>query len=311
MNLYTIKGRIKHALYRLFRPALMDVNTRLERLEQLVSAGGSDIGSASQAKQGVTSIWRGGIDGKAIWPNGQEDCESTIKYRNELSYWVEVVKTPEKVKGFPGPFEETYGGWQRDRIKELQVFMGLDEKAFKAWTRKSSAVEIGAGPYPSISEARWLRAVAVDPIADGYTAEGLLPKAAKQVTYIASPGEAINLPSGFADIVVIENCLDHVADPAAVVAEIHRLLAPGGVMWLLVDLMDYSDEMHPNPFNKDRLDELLNRGGFDAVKDRVSDHKSHPQAYGEYRGLLRKRSAKGKGGVEVVTKVREVAEAAL
>jgi CheY-like chemotaxis protein len=33
---------------------------------------------------------------------------------------------------------------------------------------------------------------------------------------------------------------------------------------------------------------LLRREGFEPVKDRVSDHKSHPNAYGEYRGLLKK-----------------------
>jgi hypothetical protein len=59
-------------------------------------------------------------------------------------------------------------------------------------------------------------------------------------------------------------------------------------MWLLVDLMEYKDHMHPNPFSEASLKELLRREGFEPVKDRVSDHKSHPNAYGEYRGLLKK-----------------------
>jgi hypothetical protein len=32
----------------------------------------------------------------------------------------------------------------------------------------------------------------------------------------------------------------------------------------------------------------LKAAGFEPLRDRVSDHKSHPRAYGEYRGLLRK-----------------------
>jgi hypothetical protein len=52
--------------------------------------------------------------------------------------------------------------------------------------------------------------------------------------------------------------------------------------------MEYKDHMHPNPFSEASLKELLRREGFEPVKDRVSDHKSHPNAYGEYRGLLKK-----------------------
>jgi hypothetical protein len=79
-----------------------------------------------------------------------------------------------------------------------------------------------------------------------------------------------------------------VSDPGAVLGEIRRLLRDGGLLWLLVDLSNYSDHMHPHPFNEERVRGLLNQAGFEPVKDRVSDHKSHPKAYGEYRGLLRK-----------------------
>jgi ubiquinone/menaquinone biosynthesis C-methylase UbiE len=131
----------------------------------------------------------------------------------------------------------------------------------------------------------------VDPIAKGYVEEGLVPPAAEHITYLESPGERIPLPAGSADLVIIENALDHVGDPVAVLAEIRRLLAPQGMLWLLVDLSNYSDSMHPHPFNEERLRALLAGAHFEAVTERVSDHKSHPKAYGEYRGLLRKNPA--------------------
>ncbi|MCC6677770.1 MAG: class I SAM-dependent methyltransferase [Phycisphaerales bacterium] len=289
-----LKDHVKNVMYRAMRPGLLDVNRRLERLEAALSTPSS----GPHAPSGF-ACWRGGLSGHAIDAAGREVPAMTAKYRDELAFWQDCVKkSAERTIG--GKFDQVYGGWQKDRIRELGRFLSLPgpqpqpETGFTpellAWCRDRSAVEIGAGPYPSIATVQWRRAVAVDPLADGYTAEDLLPKDVHcdQVTYLSSPGEAVPLPSGFADIVVLENCLDHVDDPRAVVRECNRLLTPGGFMWLLVDLMEYKDHMHPNPFNEARLRDLLRSEGFEPVKDRISDHKSHPQAYGEYRGLLRK-----------------------
>lgn len=290
-----LKDRVKKVMYRAMRPGLLEVNQRLDRLEAVLGRPVPAEGNVSLAAS-TFSWWRGGLNGRAIDATGRENPAATAKYRDELAFWQDCVKkSAERTIG--GKFELVYGGWQKDRIRELGRFLGLPESAgnafspeLLAWCRDRSAVEIGAGPYPSIATVQWRRAVAVDPLADGYTAEDLLPKDVHcdEVTYLSSPGEAVPLPSGFADVVVLENCLDHVDDPRAVVRECNRLLARGGLMWLLVDLMDYSDHMHPNPFNEQRLRDLLGSEGFEPVKDRISDHKSHPQAYGEYRGLLRK-----------------------
>jgi SAM-dependent methyltransferase len=228
------------------------------------------------------------------------------KHKEELAYWRWLIKTEKGRASLWAPFETAFGSWQRDRLLELGEFLGLGSTdngdrealghAIDHWCTERSAIEIGAGPYPALAAApRWRRAVAVDPIARGYAEENLLPAAANHITYLEASGERIPLPSASADLVIIENALDHVSDPAAVLSEIRRLLAPpsppsenSGLLWLLVDLSNHSDHMHPHPFNEDRLRHLLKAAGFEPVRDRVSDHKSHPKAYGEYRGLLRK-----------------------
>lgn len=299
-----LKDRVKKVMFRAMRPGLLEVNERLDRLEYAITgvapAAQPSSGALPAPAQGF-AYWRGGLAGRALNAAGREVPAMTAKYRDELTFWQDSVKKSAQQQ-LGGSFESVYGGWQRDRVRELGAFLGLPQAPagfspeLKAWCAARSAVEIGAGPYPSIATVQWKRAVAVDPLADGYVAEDLLPKDCHcdEVVYLSSPGEAVPLPGGFADIVVLENCLDHVDDPRLVVAECNRLLAPGGFMWLLVDLMDYTDHMHPNPFNEARLRDLLRSEGFDAVKDRVSDHKSHPNAYGEYRGLLRKARA-GRG----------------
>jgi len=215
------------------------------------------------------------------------------KPREALAFWRWLIKTEAGRRSLHAPFEEAFGGWQRDRLRELGAALGLaGDEALDRWCEERSVVEIGAGPYPAVAASpRWKRAVAVDPIAKAYIEEGLVPEAASHVTYLECPGERVPLASGSADLVIIENALDHVSDPGAVLAEIRRLLAPGGLLWLLVDLSNHSDHMHPHPFDEARLRGLLGAAHFEAVSERVGDHKSHPKAYGEYRGLLRKAAA--------------------
>lgn len=280
----TLKDMLKNSVAKVLRPGVAELNQRLIRIE-------SKLDGTAQTSGSRFGVWRGGLkDGKAFNDLGVELPAFTAKYRDELTFWEDCIKRSAP-KTMGGEFETIYGGWQHDRVKELGDFLGLGGFDGAAqWAKGKSVVEIGAGPYPSIACVEWKRAVAVDPLADGYTAEDLLPKRCHcdKVTYMACPGEAVPLPSGFADIVVLENCLDHVDEPGRVVAECRRLVNRDGLMWLLVDLMEYKDHMHPNPFSEASLKELLRREGFEPVKDRVSDHKSHPNAYGEYRGLLKK-----------------------
>jgi SAM-dependent methyltransferase len=265
------------AMRRPLRAAAM-VLRGLERRLGEVGAGG-----AAAATGGT---WRGGLGGAAIDGRGGADGALTAKYREELEFWNGFVKEG-AARQFGAPFAAVYGGWQRARVAELGEFLGLSPEALAGWCAERTAVEIGAGPFPSVAVSRWARAVAVDPLADGYAAEGLLPEECGRVVYVAATGERVPLASAVAHVLVMENALDHVDRPRQVLGEARRLLRPDGLLWLLVDLMEYKDHMHPNPFSEVSLRAMLGEEGFAVVRDRVSDHKSHPQAYGEYRGLLR------------------------
>ncbi|TVQ62541.1 MAG: class I SAM-dependent methyltransferase [Phycisphaerales bacterium] len=301
LNAEAAKSLYKRVVRKLMRAGLADVEAHLQTIDQALAADADRV-----------AVWRGSLaDGAAVLEDGREPAELTRKYRSELAFWVNVVKNTERVPGFEGEFEATFGGWQRDRLNELGRFLELPEGlALCEWCAERVAVEIGAGPYPMLAVATWKAAVAVDPLADGYLAEDLLPKRAHadRLIYLAAPGERVPLPAGSADLVVIENCLDHVSDPARVMREVRRLLKPGGLCWILVDLMDYRDEMHPHAFNEARLRALLAEAGFETLRDRVSDHKSHPEAYGELRALLRKPIVCTTGEAAPVVEPRPVAQ---
>lgn len=286
-----MKERFKYLMMRVIRPGVQPLEDRL----------GGELERVSKRLEAIEASLRR-LEG---------DQE---KYQEELGYWRWLFKTDEGRSALDVPPEDAFAGWQRDRLRELARCLRLGgagaegerlDEALDAWCEGQSVIEIGAGPYPAVAAApRWRRAVAVDPIARGYAEEGLLPAAAGHVTYIAAPGERVPLAAGFADLVIIENALDHVTDPAAVLAEIFRLLRPGGLLWLLVDLSTYSDHMHPNPFDETKARGLLRQAGFEVAHERVSDHKSHPQAYGEYRALLKRPEPVGRPSVEVMIKAR-------
>lgn len=259
-------------------PGLRGLADRVSRLERLCGA----------SVQGETAIWWGTLaNGRAARSDGSVDREAGAKYREELQYWVRARREPQRV-GLDD-FERVFAEWQGIRLAELKRFVGAtSDEDFAAWRHRQAVVEIGSGPYPCVAATTWRRAVAVDPLADGYVGEGLPPSNAfmHHVLFVAAAGERVPLPAGSADLVICENTLDHVSDPRAVLLEVRRVLRPGGLLWLLVDLMEYADRMHPHSFSEPKLRGLIAECGFSARGERRDDHHSHPKAYGELRTLL-------------------------
>jgi len=67
-----------------------------------------------------------------------------------------------------------------------------------------------------------------------------LKMALENVTFDEGDGYATDFDSGSFDVVILANLLHVVAEPAAVVREAHRLLAPGGFLLTVTDCMGES-----------------------------------------------------------------------
>ncbi|MFI4915662.1 MAG: class I SAM-dependent methyltransferase [Phycisphaerales bacterium JB060] len=259
----------KRTIRRLLRPAL----TPLE--DAIAGAGG-------------WHAWRGGLDGSLTSAIGDVHIERRL--RDELAYWVRAVNVPgahEAIDPAYGDFHDVFARWQTDRCKELADWMGVPDVA--TWQLETAVLEIGGGPHPMVAQGRWALAAAVDPLNDGYASCDLFPPGPLGFTPIAASGEQIPVTGASFDIVVCDNCLDHVADPGRVVAEIARVLKPGGHAWILVDLRSTVDDMHPHAFTPELLAAMLTSQGLEITKERVGTHASHPLAHGEVRVLARKR----------------------
>jgi SAM-dependent methyltransferase len=140
-------------------------------------------------------------------------------------------------------------------------------------------VELGSGPVGLVGYLPAREKVAVDPLNRFYATNQKLTQLRKpDVRYLDAPGEQVPLASGAYDLVVMENCIDHVRDMGAVMAEIRRLLTDRGLLYLTVNARSRPgyfvhrmlaklalDPGHPHTFTERRFQRFLDGFGFDIL----------------------------------------------
>jgi SAM-dependent methyltransferase len=281
-----LKSGIRTTLAKLMRPGVAPIEAKLDRVISRLDT------------EPIGAVWCGGRDGKAVRPDGSTDAAATNRMRQELLYWIRASQNLDNE--FSDSMAATFGRWQRIRLYELARCLKMEDGLevgspmsgrMADWLAAQRVVEIGGGPWPCVAAGEFASAVVIDPLADGYQAEGLVAPEARDVVYLSAVGESMPLPSGRTDLVVTDNCLDHVQDPAQVAREIARVLRPGGLLWLLVDVMDHADELHPHPMSETRAARLLTDAGLVQRWGEVWDGHSHPKAKGQWRTLWAKPDA--------------------
>ncbi len=137
--------------------------------------------------------------------------------------------------------------------------------------------EIGSGPVGQLGFLPGGRRVALDPLTPYFEKnDALLRERPSNVEYTASKGESLPLPDRGFDLAVIDNCLDHCESPARVLSEIHRILKPGGCLYLTLNVRPVAgwlareaaervaraDRGHPHSYHPRRLQDLVESAGF-------------------------------------------------
>ena len=85
---------------------------------------------------------------------------------------------------------------------------------------------------------------------------------------IVAPAHDIPEPDAAFDVVLLTQVLEHVPNPGDVLRELHRILRPGGSLYVSVP---FAWEMHELPYDffrytKPSLERLLGEAGFDGVE---------------------------------------------
>lgn len=95
-------------------------------------------------------------------------------------------------------------------------------------------VEVGSGAHGLVFGRRDGPAVGVDPLAAHYAT--LFPAWQRTVPTVAAVGEHLPFGDGTFGVVLCDNVVDHAEGPAAIVAEMARILAPGGLLYFTVNV---------------------------------------------------------------------------
>ena len=185
----------------------------------------------------------------------------------ETGYW----DRPEKAEEIANQAPAWYG-WRAGRLVEE-----LDATGLKSLSDGSArVVEVGSGPVGVAKYFPARQRVAVDPLDKVYASNpGLASHRNGDVDYREGRGEALPVDTRAFDLAIIENCIDHVQDMDAVMRELKRVLAPGGVLYLTVNCRSPGgywmhrllsrlriDAGHPHTFTPERAEALMRKHGF-------------------------------------------------
>ena len=161
-----------------------------------------------------------------------------IKRIGEFLYWLSVVARDRKLSN------DHYVQFYTDHF-------GLSRNDYAG----KRILDIGCGPRGSLEWADMAaERVGLDPLAAQYQALGA---SKHRMRYVASGAESIPFPDGHFDVVCSFNSLDHVDHLDRVIAEIGRVVKPGGLFLLITDVNHAPTITEPLTFSWDIADRFV------------------------------------------------------
>ena len=127
-----------------------------------------------------------------------------------------------------GHEDEVIAAMQRSsrRVRELL-------ETFEPIAEEARVIEVGSGAHGLIFYFGAKHSVGVDPLAVSY--RNLFPRWQKCAATVAAVGERLPFSDQSFDVVLCDNVVDHAESPAGIVAELVRVLRPGGLLYFTVN----------------------------------------------------------------------------
>ena len=107
-------------------------------------------------------------------------------------------------------------------------------EAIRPLPADARVLDVGSGAHGLVFFFGAEQSVGVDPLAAHY--RPLFPFWQARVPTLAAGGEALPFRSGAFDVVLCDNVIDHAEGPERIVAELARVLAPGGLLYFTVNV---------------------------------------------------------------------------
>ncbi|BBM70634.1 class I SAM-dependent methyltransferase [Rhodothermus marinus] len=164
-----------------------------------------------------------------------------------------------------------YRTYAEDLIRRIAPFFTIQQD--------TRILEVGSGAAGIVTHLPSGYRHAIDPLEDFFrSVEKFRKYRDPQVVYHRGMGEALPFESESFDLVIMDNVLDHCQDPVQVIAEIHRVLVPGGCFYFRqniyhrwgkfvrfwIELLRI-DKGHPYTFSLRDIHTLVGRAGFEVL----------------------------------------------
>jgi SAM-dependent methyltransferase len=174
--------------------------------------------------------------------------------------------------------------WYHWRARELERRLA----PFPDFRSDDSAVlEIGSGPIGIINFLAWGERYAIDPLEHFYrTKPALVSLRQSDVTYLDGTGERLPFETGSCALVVVDNVIDHTYSPGKILDEVRRVLKPGGLLYLSVNVHTRwgallheglaalrIDKGHPYTFTSESLRKMLGAHWFAVLSEEVDEYR--------------------------------------
>jgi SAM-dependent methyltransferase len=131
--------------------------------------------------------------------------------------------------------------------KYYTTFFGIDRGSY----RGKRLIDIGCGPRGSLEWADMAaECISLDTLASGYLKLGA---DRHMMRYVNAASESIPFPAGYFDAAFAFNSLDHVRDTAQSIAEIKRIVRPGGIFLLITEINHEPTPTEPQTLSWDVL----------------------------------------------------------
>jgi SAM-dependent methyltransferase len=196
--------------------------------------------------------------------------------------------------------------WYRWRAEQLVLrlrSLGLENLT----DGRARVLEIGSGPVGVVGFFPAAERLAIDPLEPYYASNATLTAVRNAVVeYREGSAEALPCESGGYDLVIMENCIDHVRDVTGAMGEIKRALRPSGSLYFTVNCRTgwgfivhralsrlRVDAGHPHTFTPHRAKRLLRDNGFKTLQFEVGSYEvarqadlASPERRARLKGLL-------------------------
>jgi SAM-dependent methyltransferase len=133
-----------------------------------------------------------------------------------------------KARHVKGREEEVILAMQRSSLRVRELL-----NRFATISDDARVIEVGSGAHGLIFYFGARHGVGVDPLAVSYGR--LFPRWQRCATTLAAVGEHLPFADKSFDVVLCDNVVDHAESPKQIVAELVRILKPGGLVYFTVN----------------------------------------------------------------------------